>query len=141
MSRSVRNGSVRGVHLACAKRVSRRRAVALLLSIFVMVIVSSFVVIVLDIETTEMTITRNLLDFSKALYVADGGIQHALATLRTDRTWRVGFPSPGIEFPPGAGSRYVVTVTDGAAREVIVTSTGTVGGLSKTVRATMAVAP
>ena len=119
----------------------RARGAALLVCIFAMVIVSSLVVLALDVETTEMAITRNTLSLSKALYAADAGIQHALAELRADRTWRTGFPDPGVEFPPGSGSTYVVTVADGAGREVIVTSTGTVGGLSKTVRATLTVPP
>lgn len=119
----------------------RARGAALLICIFAMLIVSGLVVIALDVVTTDMAITRNTLSLSKALYSADAGIQHALAMLRADRSWRSGFPSPGVEFPPGSGSRYVVTVVDGVAGEVIVTSTGTVGGLSKSVRATIALAP
>ncbi len=121
--------------------VSRSRGAALLVTIFAMVIVSAFVIIALEVTTTEMAITRNTLSLSKALYVADAGIQHALAMLRADRTWRSGFPAPGVAHPPSSEGRYVVTVTDGAGGEVIVTSTGTVGGLAKTVRATMTVAP
>ncbi len=119
----------------------RTRGAALLVCIFAMVIVSGLVVIALDVATTDMAITRNTLSLSKALYSADAGVQHALALLRADRTWRSGFPSPGVEFPPGSGSWYVVTVVDGVAGEVIVTSTGTVGGLSKSVRATIALPP
>ena len=119
----------------------RARGAALLVCIFAMLIVSSLVVLALDVQTMEMSITRNTLSLSKALYLADAGVQHALGMLRADRTWRAGFPSPGVEFPPGSGSFYAVTVADGASGEVIVTSTGTVGGLSKTIRATMTVAP
>lgn len=118
----------------------RPRGAALLICIFTMLIMSSLVVLVLEVGTTEMAITRNTLSLSMALYAADAGVQHALAMLRADRTWRNGFPAPGVEFPPGSGSWYVVTVADGASGEVIVTSTGTVGGLSKTVRATITVA-
>ena len=92
----------------------------------------------LDITTTEMAIMRNSLDLNKALYVAGAGIEHALAELRAETSWRAGFPAPGVTFPPGATSHYVVTVTEGGDGEIIVTSTGTVGGLSKTVRATIA---
>ena len=115
----------------------RARGVALLIVIFTMFIVSSLVVIALETGTTEMAITRNTMALSKALYLADAGIQHALSNLRADRTWRAGFPIPGVEFPPASGSVYVVSVVDGAGGEVIVTSTGTVNGLSKTVRATI----
>lgn len=127
----------------CASRngVARRRAAALILCIFTMLIVSSLVVLVLEVETTEMAITRNTLDLSRALYAADAGVQHALAMLRADRSWRSGFPSPGVTFPPGSNSNYVVTVADGGSGELIVTSTGTSAGLSKTVRATLTVAP
>ncbi len=119
----------------------RYRGAALIVCIFAMVIVSSMVVLALDVATTEMSITRNTMDLSKALYVADAGVQHALAMLRADRTWRDGFPSPGVEFPAGSGSGYIVTVADGAGGEVIVTATGTAGSLSKTIRATITVAP
>ncbi len=125
-----------------AKPTARNaRGAALIVCIFAMVIVSSMVVLALDVATTEMSITRNTMDLSKALYVADSGVQHALAMLRSDRTWRDGFPSPGVEFPPGSGSGYIVAVADGAGGEVIVTATGTAGSLSKTVRATITVAP
>lgn len=119
----------------------RRRAAALIICIFTMVIVSSMVVLIFEVEATEMAITRNQLDLSRALYAADAGIQHALAMLRSDRTWRSGFPSPGVVFPPGSNSSYVVTVADGGGGELIVTSTGAAAGLTKTVRATMTLAP
>ncbi len=121
--------------------LTRRPAAALIICIFTMVIVSSMVVIVFEVEATEMAITRNRLDLSRALYAADAGIQHALAMLRSDRSWRSGFPSPGVVFPPGSNSSYVVTVADGGSGELIVTSTGAAAGLTKTVRATMTVAP
>ena len=121
--------------------VPHSRGAALLVCVFAMLMVSSLVVLALDVQTTEMAITRNVLSLSKALYAADAGVQHALGMFRADRTWRAGFPSPGVEFPPGSGSFYFVTVADGAGGEVIVTSTGTVGGLSKTIRATLSVPP
>ncbi len=124
---------------ARASRDRRARGVALLVCIFVMLIVSSLVVFALNMDATEMAITRNTLDLSRALYLADAGVQHALGMVRADRSWRAGFGSPGVEFPPGSGAYYVVTVTDGPGGEVIVTSTGDTGGLSKTVRATIAV--
>ncbi|MCH8146701.1 MAG: hypothetical protein IH987_01730 [Planctomycetes bacterium] len=124
---------------ANVSRDRRARGVALLVCIFVMLIVSSLVIFALNMDATEMAITRNTLDLSRALYLADAGIQHALGMVRADRSWRAGFGSPGVEFPPGSGAYYVVTVTDGASGEVIVTSTGDTGGLSKTVRATIAV--
>ena len=124
-----------------ARRPRRARGTALLVCVFAMMIVSSLVVLTLDIQTTEMAITRNTLNYARALYAADAGIQHALAEFRADRTWRSGFPSPGVEYPSGSGCRYVVTVEDGMSGEVIVTSTGTVGGLSKSLRATIAMPP
>lgn len=119
----------------------RKRGAALLISIFLMIIISSMVVIILDIEVTEMSITRNMINMNKALYVADAGVQHSLGMLRADRTWRTGFPSPGVEFPPGSGHNYIVVIADGVSGEVIVTSTSSVRGLTKTVRATISVAP
>jgi len=124
---------------ATGTRYRRKRGAALLVCIFVMLIVSSLVVFALDMDATEMAITRNTLDLSRALYLADAGVQHALGMVRADRSWRAGFALPGVEFPPGSGAHYVVTVTDGPSGEVIVTSTGDTCGLSRTIRATIAV--
>ncbi len=121
--------------------LTHRPAAALIICIFTMLIVSSMVVLIFEVEATEMAITRNQLDLSRALYAADAGIQHALAMLRSDRSWRSGFPSPGVVFPPGSNSSYVVTIADGGGGELIVTSTGAAAGLTKTVRATMTLAP
>ncbi len=84
-----------------ARHIGRRRGAALLVCMFVMLIVSSLVVLALDIQTTEMALTRNRLNASKAFYLADAGLQHALAKLRADRSWRTSCP-PG---PLGPSSR------------------------------------
>ncbi len=131
----------RSVRRICHDSRHVKRAAALLITMYMMVIVSSLVILSLSAITTEMSITRNRLRLARAMYTADAGIQHALGMLRADRAWRSGFPSPGIEFPPGSGNTYVVSISAGPGGEVIVTSTGTYADLSKTVRATIAVPP
>jgi hypothetical protein len=51
--------------------------------------------------------------------------------------WRTGIPS--TEFPSGSGSgcTYSVTVVDGASNTIVVTSTGTAGGVSRYLTATL----
>jgi len=128
-----RRSALAGGGFAC-----RVRGAVLLIAIFAMLIVSSLVVLLLNMATTEMAITRNQIGLNKVLYVADAGIQHALAIIRQDPTWRAGIPTPGVEFPPGSsGSGYIVNVAEGVEDEIIITATGTVGGLSKTLRATV----
>ncbi len=99
-----------------------RQAAALMMAIFIMSVTSATVIYILDTETVQYAALRNMLAYDRARYLAEAGLQHALAELEGDITWRGGIPT--TEFPAGSGNVYSATLQDGAAGSVVVTSIG-----------------
>lgn len=116
-------------------RIRRRRGLALMVAIFLMVAVTGIVVATLDTTMLQYAANRNTLAWDKARYQAEAGVQHACALLEADSTWRTGIPS--TEFPSGSGCTYSVTVVDGASSTIVVTATGTAGGVTRHLTATL----
>jgi hypothetical protein len=103
--------------------------------IFLMVVISGIVISTLDTTMLQYAANRNTLAWDKARYMSEAGVQHACAVLDANPTWRTGIPS--TEFPSGSGCTYSVTVVDGASNTIVVTSTGTAGGVSRKLTATL----
>jgi len=87
--------------------------------------------------TSDLRIVKNHLYSSKALYVADAGIEEAIAALRSDYAWDIGFTQKA--FPAGSSSHYTVTVAN-THPVVVLTSTGVSVGFERTVEAKLIVA-
>jgi hypothetical protein len=113
----------------------RRRGAALLVCIFVMAMTTVVVVAVLDSQMIQRTALRQTLNYEKALFLAGAGAHHALVELEIDDSWRTGIPS--TEFPAGSGDTYAATVVDGTGGAVIITATGTAGGITRTLEVTI----
>lgn len=107
----------------------------MMVAIFLMVVVSGIVVATLDTTMLQYAANRNTLAWDKARYLAESGVQHATALLEADPEWRTGIPA--TEFPGGSGCTYSVTVVDGPSNTIIVTSTGTAGGITRYLTATL----
>jgi type II secretory pathway component PulK len=84
-----------------------KKAQALLLAIFSLILISLLVTAFLELTTIDLQIISNHLMKNQALYIADAGIEYAIAQLRTDNNWKK-TPQP-IELPPGSGDTYDVT--------------------------------
>jgi len=101
-----------------------------------MAITAPIVGLVLDAHTTHIRATHNHIEGTSALYVAEAGVQDALAELLADPTWRDGFTDK--TFVSGIAHSYTVTLEDIGGGNIRVTSTGqTAGGYTKTVIATL----
>jgi hypothetical protein len=94
-----------------------------------MTVCSTLVVSILETESQQYAALRNTIDWDRARYLAEAGIQHALAELEQDIDWRIG--AGPIAFPAGSSNSYVVTLADGPGGIVIVTSTGTSGTITR----------
>jgi Tfp pilus assembly protein PilX len=108
-----------------------RSGAALLLVIFMIAIVTLMVVNVLDTTTLELSALRNSLDYERALYLCNAGVQEVAAKLEFDNTWR-GTISDGA-YP--ADNTFEVTAVDGPNSTVNVTSLGVSGDATRTVQA------
>jgi Tfp pilus assembly protein PilX len=119
------------------RRVARRPAgVALLLCLFVLSIVTVWTVNIYQSATVYQSALRNTIEYEQALYLANGGVHHAMVELENNLAWR-GTVSAGTY--PASGS-YSATAADGAtAGTVDITSTGVAGGATRRLLATVLV--
>lgn len=113
------------------------RGIALVLALFVAVIVSIMVVSILDLTATDLKVARNLQEELKAYYIAEAGAETAIRELKNDVNWSDGFDN--VQFPPGSGGSFTVTISHPGSSLIEVTSVGKIGETSKTVRVTLKV--
>jgi len=104
---------------------------ALLLCLFVVFMVSSLVLSVLNTETVQLSAARNVHDYERALYLANAGVHHACAELEDDATWR-GSVSDG-SYPND--NTYQAIATTGTGSTVDIVSTGVSGAITRTIQA------
>jgi type II secretory pathway component PulK len=113
-----------------------RKGVALLLCLFVLSILTVWLVDMLDCQTVYQSALRNTIEYEQALYLANAGIHHAAAELESNVSWRGTVTAGGY---PASGS-YSATAVDGAAGGTVdVTSTGVAGQTTRHVQATVQV--
>lgn len=114
-------------------KTNQRGGAALLVVIFTVFMVSSLVLNMLDTETLQVAVARNVRDYERALYLANAGVHHACAVLADDSTWR-GVLTDGA-YP--ADDTYTVTAADGVGGQIELTATGVAGEAARTVQATL----
>jgi Tfp pilus assembly protein PilX len=90
----------------------RRRGLALMLALFVMAVTSMIIITIFDTQTLQYTALRNTVDYDRARYLAEAGIQHALSTLEIDFDQGAagGFTIPPVQFPAASGNVYQATI-------------------------------
>jgi Tfp pilus assembly protein PilX len=126
-------------NLSMSIRSRRRRpsaGVALLLTLFVLSIVTVWVVNMLESATVYQSALRNTIEYEQALYQANSGVHHAVAELENDTSWR-GTVTAG-SYP--ASNSYSATAVNGAvAGTVDITSTGVAGATTRRLSASVQV--
>ncbi|MEZ6087600.1 MAG: hypothetical protein R3C05_06165 [Pirellulaceae bacterium] len=114
---------------------STRQGAALLFALFVMTLASTLVVATLDAQTTRYASLRNTVDWDRARYLSEAGLNHAFMELEQDIDWRTGIAT--TEFPSGSGLTYSVTVVDGPDGTVLIDSVGRAGTFSRRLQASV----
>ena len=104
-------------------------------ALFVMAVSSVLVISIMDTETLQYAALRNTMDWDRARYLAEAGIQNALEELEADITWRTGISN--TTFPAGSGNIYWATAVDGANGTVVVTAWGKVGNVTRKLETTV----
>src|SRR5688500_14382160 len=115
-----------------SSRPHDRRGAALMISMFIIFIVTLLVVNILDTLTLELASVRNNNNYERALYLANAGVHAVAAQLETDPTWR-GTLTDGA-YPND--DAYQTTAVNGAVGQCVVTSRGVAGDVTRTVVAT-----
>ena len=113
----------------------KRRGTAFLLALFVMAVATALVVSIVDTQTLQSATLRNSMDYDRARYLAESGLQHALSFLEQDITWRGALND--VEFPAGSGHTYTVTVADGPNGTVTLTAVGSAGTFARRLQVTL----
>lgn len=104
--------------------VSRKKGSVLVMSVFVIALVSALVIGILQINMSEIRLTQHRVYASQARALAEAGLNAALAEIRWDRTWTKGFQnkimSGGEKF--GGGDYDVDVNSDNLTISAAVTS-------------------
>ena len=109
---------------------------ALLICLFVLSIVSVWLVYMLDSATVYQSALRNTIEYEQALYLANAGVQHAVAELENDSSWRSTVSDSGSAL----GGSYIATAADGSTPgTVVITSSGTAGEVTRWLQATVSI--
>ncbi|WP_145112259.1 hypothetical protein [Botrimarina mediterranea] len=117
-------------------RRPNRRGVALLMCLFLVCMVSTFVLNIAQTETLQLAVTRNSIEYEQSLYWANAGVHHVCAQLLADSAWR-GTVTDGVLPPALQPAGYSATALDDGAGNVLVTATGYSGLGSRTISATV----
>ncbi|HJQ81296.1 MAG TPA: hypothetical protein VJ828_15150 [Lacipirellulaceae bacterium] len=129
-------------HIRSAKNQRQRgarrspRGVALLMCLFILSLVSVWIVNMFQSATVYQAALRNTIEYEQAIYLANAGIHHAMAELEIELDWR-GTATAGSY--PASGSYSATAVNGAVAGTVDITSTGVSGGSTRRVLATVLV--
>ena len=97
----------------------RNNGSVLLITIFVVALLSAITIGILQINTEEIQLMRNQIRAAEALATAEAGLNDAFAELRTDPNWSTGFTDKAFN-----DDLYTVTII-GSLPNLTITSTGT----------------
>jgi len=109
---------------------------ALLLCLFVLSIVTVWLVDMLDSATVYQSALRNTIEYEQALYLANAGVHHAVAQLETNSSWLGSVTEGGY---PASGSYFATAATGSVAGTVDIVSYGVSGQVTRKLSATVQV--
>lgn len=105
---------------------------ALMMALFVMAVCSMIVITILDTQTLQFTALRNTMDYDRARYLAESGVQHSLAFLEDDYDL-AGIDAYDIPWTnaPDGNSQYMADLSEGANGIVIIVAQGRSGNFTR----------
>jgi len=116
-----------------AKTRPRRRGAAILVALLVMAATTMVLVAVLDTQTMQYMALNNTINYDRARYLAEAGLNHSLSILEQDITFRGTITQ--ADFPAGSGNSYQATVQDGLGGTISIEAAGTSGAFTRRVTA------
>jgi len=91
----------------------------MLIAVFVIALLSSLVVGMLQMNTEEIQLMQNCIYASQAMAVAEAGLNDALSKIRADDEWNSGFTNKSF------GSHSYTVAVSGSLPDLTIESTGT----------------
>ncbi|MEO8493723.1 MAG: hypothetical protein ABI614_01530 [Planctomycetota bacterium] len=125
-------------HTRRPTRRTIRRGMALMMALFVMTVCSMIVITILDTQTLQFTALRNTMDYDRARYLAESGVQHALAFLEQDYAV-IGVDKYDVPWTnaPDANNQYMATLSAGPNGTVIIAAQGRSGNFTRKLEITV----
>ena len=119
-------------------RRGARRGAALMMALFVMMVCSMIVITILDTQTLQFSALRNTMDYDRARYLAESGIQHALAFVEQDYDL-IGIDKYDIPWTnaPDSNNQYMADLSEGASGTVIIAAQGRSGNFTRSLQITI----
>jgi Tfp pilus assembly protein PilX len=103
------------------KMASEKKGSVLIMSVFVIALLSALVIGILQINMSEIRLTQHRVYASQALAVAEAGLNDAMSEIRNDSTWTAGFKGKAFSGEERfGGGEYTV---DGNNHSITVTAT------------------
>jgi Tfp pilus assembly protein PilX len=84
----------------------KQKGSVLLISVFVSALFGAMVIGIMQLNTEEAMLTGNYMELTKAIAVAEAGLNDAYYEIRQNRNWSAGFTNKTF-----AGGTYTVTVS------------------------------
>jgi Tfp pilus assembly protein PilX len=97
----------------------KNRGTVLLMTVFVVALMSAIVIGMLQMNTEQLQLMRNHIYAAEAVATAEAGLNDAFAEIRADSSWTTGFTNKAFN-----GGLYTVTVS-GSLPNLTIESTGT----------------
>lgn len=111
---------------------------ALLMALFVMSVCTMIVITILDTQTLQFTALRNTMDYDRARYLAESGVQHSLAFLEEDYALN-GIDAYDVPWTdaPDSNNQYMADLTEGPNGTVIIAAQGRAGNFTRRLEITV----
>ena len=101
------------------KAKQRRNGTAILMTVFIVALLSAVAIGILQLNTEEIQLMRNQSYAAEAVAIAEAGLNDAFAELRAGSSWSTGFTDKAF-----SGGSYTVAVS-GSLPILTIESTGT----------------
>ena len=103
-----------------------------------MTVCSMIAITILETQTLQLTALRNTIEYDRARYLAESGIQHALAFVEEDYDL-IGIDKYDIPWTnsPDGNNQYMADLTEGANGTIIISAQGRSGNFTRRLEITI----
>jgi type II secretory pathway component PulK len=109
-----------------------------MMALFVMLVCSMIVITILDTQTLQFSVLRNTMDYDRARYLAESGIQHSLAFIEQDYDLdnidKYDIPWTNA---PDSDNQYMSDLSEGPNGTVIIAAQGRSGDFTRRLEITV----
>lgn len=109
-----------------------------MMALFVMMVCSMIVITILDTQTLQLSALRNTIDYDRARYLAESGLQHSLAFIEQDYDL-IDIDKYDIPWTnaPDSNNQYTSDLSEGPGGTIIISAQGRSGNFTRRLEITI----